>query len=158
MNRHEEQQHGTDSQPGYDYGPGGKVNLGNIPEELQALDRWVCWQHASRAGKLTKVPKNPKHPIRNAAVDDPSTWGTFEQAVKTYNRGRMRGIGLVLVADDDLMVFDLDHCRDTETGVVEEGAQNIIDRLNSYTEISPSGTGVHVFVRGKLPGLSLIHI
>ena len=64
----------------------------------------------------------------------------------------MRGIGLVLVADDDLMVFDLDHCRDAETGVIEEWATGIIDTLNSYTEVSPSGTGIHIFVRGSLPG------
>jgi primase-polymerase (primpol)-like protein len=152
VDQHHEQQHEGNGQPRHSYRPGDKVNLDAIPEELRKLGRWVCWQNDTRGGKLTKVPKDPKHPPRNAAVDDPMTWGTFEQAVKTYNHGRMRGIGLVLVAGDDLIVFDLDHCRDAETGVIEAWAMNIINTLSSYTEISPSGTGIHIFVRGSVPG------
>ena len=152
MDQHDEHEHEGDDQPGHDHVPGDKVNLDAIPEELRERKHWVCWQLDIRNGKPTKVPKDPKHPTRNAAVDDPSTWGTFEQAVKTYSHGRMRGIGLVLVADDNLIVFDLDHCREAETGVIEKWAMNIITTLGSYTEISPSGTGIHIFVRGSLPG------
>lgn len=141
-----------DDAPVPHYRQGCKVDLDAIPIELRELPRWLCWQQATREGRLTKIPKDPRHPTRNAAVDDPSTWGTFEQAVKTYERGRITGIGLVLVADDDLLVFDLDHCRDTQTGVIEEWAKGIVAKLDSYTEISPSGTGIHIFVRGKLPG------
>jgi putative DNA primase/helicase len=46
---------------------------------------------------------------------------------------------------------DLDGCRDKESGVIAPWAQRWIDSLNSYTEISPSETGVKIFVRGTLP-------
>jgi len=52
---------------------------------------------------------------------------------------------------DGLVGIDLDHCRDPETGAIEEWAQTIIDRLRCYAEGSPSGTGVHILCRGELP-------
>jgi hypothetical protein len=60
-------------------------------------------------------------------------------------------MGVVLTKSGPYTVIDLDHCRDPETGIIEPWAQEIIDRLASYTEISPSGTGVHIWVKGKLP-------
>src|SRR5262249_39547120 len=50
-----------------------------------------------------------------------------------------------------LVALDLDKCRDPETGEIEEWARNIIEALNTYTELSPSGRGIRLFVRGKLP-------
>lgn len=47
--------------------------------------------------------------------------------------------------------IDLDGCRDPETGAVAQWAQSIIDRFRTYTEVSPSGTGVKLFLRGKSP-------
>jgi hypothetical protein len=58
-------------------------------------------------GKRERV--GPKYPSRYAKSNDSTTWRTFEQAMRTYNRGRVSGIGLVLVTDDDLIVLDLDH-------------------------------------------------
>jgi putative DNA primase/helicase len=63
----------------------------------------------------------------------------------------MHGIGYVFSAEDPYTGIDLDKCRDPETGTIEEWAQEIIISLRSYTEISPSGRGVHIIVRGKLP-------
>ncbi|POG54425.1 hypothetical protein AUR65_015800 [Haloferax marisrubri] len=53
--------------------------------------------------------------------------------------------------DDPIVGVDLDDCRDPETGDVDDDAQDIIDRLDSYTEVSPSGTGYHVLIKGELP-------
>lgn len=61
------------------------------------------------------------------------------------------GLGFVFTADDAFVGVDLDGCRDPETGTLDEPAQSIVDRLDSYTEVSPSGTGVHVLVLGALP-------
>ena len=61
------------------------------------------------------------------------------------------GIGFVFTADDPFVGVDLDHCRDPETGEVEPWAQEIVDELDSYTEVSPSKTGLHSIVNGKLP-------
>ncbi|ELZ68779.1 hypothetical protein C457_10976 [Haloferax prahovense DSM 18310] len=64
---------------------------------------------------------------------------------------RADGIGFVFTQDDPIVGVDLDDCRDPETGDVDEDAQDIIERLDSYTEISPSGTGYHVLINGDLP-------
>jgi hypothetical protein len=61
------------------------------------------------------------------------------------------GIGFVFTPEDDLCGVDLDGCLDPATGEIEGWAQEIIEELNSYTEISPSGTGVHILVKGELP-------
>jgi len=47
--------------------------------------------------------------------------------------------------------IDLDKCRNPETGELEPEAQEIVRRMDSYTEVSPSGTGVHIYVIGTKP-------
>jgi putative DNA primase/helicase len=64
----------------------------------------------------------------------------------------MSGVGFVFTEDDPFAGIDLDKCRDSETGVVAPWAQKIVDALDSYTEVSPSGTGLHIFVKATLPG------
>lgn len=88
----------------------------------------------------------------NASSTDPTTWCSFEDAVDAYESGCGDGIGFVIAQDDPYTGIDLDNVRDKDTGVVTPAAQDIIDNIDSYTEVSPSGTGVHVFVRGALPG------
>jgi len=65
--------------------------------------------------------------------------------------GKADGVGFVFTDDDPIVGVDLDDCRDPETGEVDSEAQDIIERLDSYTEISPSGTGYHVLIEGELP-------
>ena len=57
----------------------------------------------------------------------------------------------MLTSDNGFVGVDLDHVRDPTTGETQEWAQDIVDRLDSYTEISPSGTGLRIFVHGALP-------
>src|ERR1039458_4379992 len=119
-----------------------------ITEELRTLPRWVNWQYRKRKAKLTKVPLDPRTG-KEASCDDTATWGTFEQALAALNRGKVDGVGFQL--GSPYVGIDLDKCRVPETGVIEPWAQEIIDELNSYTEISPSGQGVHVLAKGSLP-------
>jgi hypothetical protein len=63
---------------------------------------------------------------------------------------RYSGIGYVFTEDDPYTGIDLDKCCDSN-GNIDQWAQDIIDALNSYTEISPSGTGIHIIVKGTLP-------
>ena len=63
----------------------------------------------------------------------------------------MTGIGFVFTDSDPYTGVDIDNCRNPETGQIAEWAWEIIRALNSYTEVSPSGTGVHTIVCGKLP-------
>ena len=125
-----------------------KANLEGIPEELKRLARWVVWKVAERDGKPTKLPVNPKT-LALASAADESTWTTFEESVSAARQGRLKGIGFVLGAP--YTGIDLDYCRDAATGEIEPWAQEIVDRIGSYTEISPSGTGLHLIVRGTLP-------
>jgi primase-polymerase (primpol)-like protein len=58
----------------------------------------------------------------------------------------------VFTPGDDYCGVDLDGCLDPDTGDMEGWAREIIEELDSYTEVSPSGTGVHVLIRAALPG------
>ncbi len=125
----------------------------NIPEELKKVNQWVCWEHrqCQKTGKMSKIPIDPSTK-KKASTDNVNTWGSFEKALRCCKKNNLSGIGFVLSEDDDYMGIDLDNCRNPESGEFEPWAQEIITRMDSYTEISPSGRGVKIFVRGKLPG------
>ena len=122
-----------------------------IPDELRQCPQWVCWDWVYRAEKWTKVPLNPATGER-ADSTDRTTWGTFAQALGRYRGRRLAGVGFVFSPDDPYAGVDLDKCRDPATGDVAEWAREIVAALDSYTEVSPSGTGLKVIVRGALPG------
>ena len=104
-------------------------------------------------GTNEKIGKIPIDPITGlfAKTSDPTTWGSFENAVECFENNRLQGIGFVFSEDDSFVGIDLDDCISADNGEIEPHAKEIIDQLNSYTEISPSGKGVHVIVKGKLP-------
>lgn len=120
-----------------------------IPAELRALRQWTCWRRIQRPdGKVAKKPLQVSG--RSAKSTDPSTWNTFEACIAASHR--FDGIGFMFSAANGLVGVDLDHVRDPETGITEEWAREIIRELNSYTELSQSGTGWHIIVRGQLNG------
>lgn len=121
-----------------------------IPDSLTACAQWVCWAERERDGKPTKVPLDPRTSTY-ASVREPSTWETFEVAQRAAGGDDIDGVGFVFTDDDAFVGVDLDDCRDPETGRPESWARSIVDDLDSYTEVSPSGTGFHVYVRGSLP-------
>ena len=122
-----------------------------IPKELRALCQWVRWKVVEREGNPTKPPF---HAIRNGAAKstDPGTWSTYHEANNNRDRHGMAGIGFVFAADDPYTGVDLDHCRDPESGAIESWARKWVARLDSYTEVSPSGDGLHIIVRAGKPG------
>lgn len=124
--------------------------IGNIPAELRQIPQWVCWKaKPGKNGKIDKVPFDPKTG-RAASSTDPATWGVFEQAVATSkNGGGYAGIGFVLGGGPYVGV-DLDDCRNPKTGVIDTWAWEIVQKLNTYTEISPSGKGLRMFLKGEL--------
>jgi len=120
-----------------------------IPTELKNINAWVVWQYRpSKDGKWTKVPYQLDG-LTHASSTDPATWGTFGEALKRYESGGCDGVGFVLHDGCGYVGIDLDHCRND--GKIDLQALKIIEEVNSYTEISPSGTGVRIFVKGKLP-------
>jgi hypothetical protein len=120
-----------------------------IPDALRRLRQWVDWRYDYRKDKWTKPLSQPNGEC--AESDNPNTWGTFDEALAAYLQGGFDGIGFVVTGDDGLAGVDLDHCRDPETGAIEPWALRIVQALNSYTEVSPSGTGLRVFLWAKLP-------
>jgi KaiC/GvpD/RAD55 family RecA-like ATPase len=123
------------------------LNLDNIPTALQQLRQWFCWRNETRGDKPTKIPCQPSG--ANAKSDDPSTWTDFQTAAQSA--GRFSGIGFVFSSDDPYCGIDLDGCRDPHTGRVAEWARELILSLDSYAEVSPSQTGVKLWVIGKPP-------
>ena len=129
--------------------PPHAINLANIPAGLTDLDRWVNWDFRRRGGnpKWTKVPQLPNG--LPASIADPETWHDFDTVVAAATENS-RGIGFVFTGDG-IVGGDIDDCRDPATGQMQPWAVRLIELLNTYTEISPSSTGVKMFVRGRLP-------
>lgn len=134
-----------------------KVDGDAIPAELKRRThhkQWVCWRALpSKTGaKPRKVPYNPVG-RRNAQTDNPKSWNYWEDCWRSYlNRcPYYTGVGFVFRADDPYAGIDLDRCRDPETGEIHPAAQAILDSVKSYAEVSPSGGGVKIIVKGKLP-------
>jgi hypothetical protein len=122
------------------------LKLDGIPQELRALPRWVGWEYRYRKGDWTKVPINLMTNAE-AKTNDPSTWATFTEAERALSN--FDGIGFVFDGSEYVGI-DLDDCRDPETGELTPFAKRMLERFPTYTEISPSGTGIKLFARGKL--------
>ena len=121
----------------------------NIPQELKALDQWVLWKYEHRDGKRTKFPYDVKTKGKLASTTNPRTWASFKAVMEAYDNGDgFNGIGFVFTENDPFFGVDLD--KYIKDGVIEQKAQEIVDRFNSYTEITPSGTGLHIIGKGKL--------
>ena len=120
-----------------------------LPDDLLDRVQWVGWRKQTRGGDETKVPVDVNGGY--ASATDETTWTDFDEALAYAQEGNADGVGFVFTDNDPYVGVDLDTCRDSETGEIEDWAQMIIGRLDSYTEISPSGTGYHIIVRGELP-------
>jgi primase-polymerase (primpol)-like protein len=131
------------------------IDVSLIPERLADLKQWICWQETKRDRKATKVPIKPYHTngTPNASATETGHWRDLESALAFHESDRVRtdGIGFVFASATSIVGVDLDDCRDSTTGELTSWAQDIVDRLDSYTEVSPSGQGVHVIVEGELP-------
>jgi putative DNA primase/helicase len=123
------------------------VNILNIPSELRALSNWVVWKYETRDGKETKIPYDAKTG-RKAKANDSATWTTFEIAISTadvLSGNDYDGVGFEL-GGTDLAGVDFDSAINTD-GTVDPYALAILASLgNPYTEMSPSGNGLHAFV------------
>lgn len=120
-----------------------------IPKELQERKQWVCWRYEEKPGraKPTKVPYDPVTGA-HASTMNPDTWTDYKTAVK--EAGRFSGIGFVFTKNDPYIGIDLDHVLDKEKNFCYKDAEDIFERCESYTEISPSGTGIHIIAKGTL--------
>lgn len=122
-----------------------------IPLELKQLPHWVGWKYMQRPGEdhKRKVPINAMDG-QPAKSNDPTTWCDFDTACLGKERFGLDGIGFMF-SGDGIFGIDIDHCYDPETRELDPAAAEIIETVQSYTELSPSGTGIHILCKGALP-------
>ena len=127
----------------------------NIPPSLRSMPQWVCWRSVIRNERPTKEPIDPHNGLL-ARTNDPSTWSDFETAWQHFESSHtatgLSGIGFVFTADDPFAGVDMDDCLD-ESGDYIWGA-DIVSDFDTYIEVSPSGTGVKVFLQGSKPAFA----
>jgi RecA-family ATPase len=116
--------------------------------ELENLHQWVVWKREIRDGRPTKVPHRSCG-NRRASTTDAATWSTYAECARAFVSGHGDGVGFVFTGTPYTGV-DIDHCVDAD-GRPNDLAAEVVKSLASYTEISPSGDGLHIIARGDLP-------
>lgn len=119
-----------------------------IPKELQNLDQWVLWREETRGNSRTKIPKRlgKGRSLLNAKSNDPSHWDSFANVVSAYAAGKGDGIGFVFSESDPYIGIDLDNKKSEP--MLDASHMDWIEKLKTYAERSPSGTGYHLVLRG----------
>lgn len=125
----------------------------NIPVELlqQPWGVWIAEPRAGNAGKYNKAPRSPQSG-RKIGANDPSAFGTFEEAMRSYEQGGFTGVG-VLLTGNGIVGFDIDNASETfkqQPEVRRWVAEAIKNGI--YCELSPSATGLRLFTKGCLVG------
>jgi len=123
-----------------------------IPALLRKRDHWAVWRGEWNRAKN----KYDKHICQvggffQASPTDPAHWTSFEHAFAAYETGRYHGLAFALTLDDGIVGFDVDHARHPLNGAIPGFIRDLIAGLDTYTEISPSNTGLRAFAFGKLP-------
>ena len=123
------------------------------PKELMERKQWVNWRLIpdKDGGKDKKMPYDPITG-KCAASNNPVTWTDYATAADALERYGYTGLGFMFSKDDNLVGVDIDHCYDPATKFFNDTAKSIIARQQTYMEFSPSGTGIHLFFKGTIPG------
>jgi len=128
------------------------VDFNAIPMDLKKIPRFLLWKYTligeEGEQRWAKTPYQPNG--KWASSTNPDTWTDFLTAQQAYETGNFSGIGFVFTSDDNLVGIDIDDCRDIESGELNDLAQNILDNVEGYCEVSPSGTGIKIFTRANL--------
>jgi putative DNA primase/helicase len=121
-------------------------------EKYAADPRWVVWTYEQRGDKKTKPPYDPcrvREPKKNYAKnDDPDSWGTLAEARSAFQRlPWLEGYGFEFDGNGlgEVSAFDLDNCRKPQTSELHPWVQRLLERCNSYAEVTPSNTGIRIF-------------
>ena len=123
------------------------VRAESISEELRVRPQWVVWKAVG--DRPDKVPYSVRTGHR-ASSTDLLTWSTFQEALEAYENGEYAGLGFVFSSADPYTGIDVDDCVN-EDGEIALWAMEIVRYFDSYTELSVTGTGLHIIVRGEVP-------
>lgn len=125
-----------------------------IPEQLRAARRWAPWRAVwnEKKQKYEKIPHRASRPEYGLSNKNATGWVTFGEAMTAYRQHPhlFAGVGYLMTGAHGVTGVDLDHCRDPVTGQIDEWAAELVAKLDTYTEISPSGTGLHAMVAGDV--------
>ena len=127
----------------------------NVPQEMKEYDNWCCYSlvYDEKRGKDTKVPLNPKTGTK-AMSNNPKTWGSFQDALDGINKFGFSGLGFMF-SNSPFLGIDIDGVSEDIEKFNNGNTDNIIsefmESLETYTEYSPSGTGIHLIAKGDLP-------
>jgi hypothetical protein len=122
-----------------------------FPPELAARPQWVVWrlEKDAKGERDTKIPYNPRSGGK-ASSTNPDTWTSLDFAEKALRKHSYSGLGFMFTKEAGIVGVDIDHC--IVDGALNETAAAILEKLPpTYMEISPSGTGMHIFLRGVMP-------
>lgn len=122
-----------------------------FPKELTKLNNWCVWKYQKRNGKLTKVPFNAETG-EFAKSNDPNTWSDYETAI---NFTGADGVGFFF--EPPYLGIDIDNVEDDiyryrQGDKLDNIVSEFTEAFKTYTEVSPSGNGLHLIVKGKIPG------
>lgn len=117
------------------------IDADSFLQEFKQLPNWLLWRNEGRNGKRTKIPYSAHGGMGSST--DSATWSTYVEA--TALAANYDGLGFAIT--DGNVLIDLDDCRDPVTGTIDTWAQFIVDFLSCPAEISPSGTGLHIYVK-----------
>lgn len=122
-----------------------ETDFQNIPEELKAIPNWLNWKQETKPSGVgtTKVPY-VSGTKRRASYAESKDWSSYAKAVAASAL-----IGFVIIASLGYIAVDLDGCLNP-SGEPTEWAQQILDFCGSYAEITPSGNGLRIWVKGSL--------
>ena len=138
--------------------PGIEV-FNNIPDDFKSLPNWILWRYENINGAETKVPYNP-HTGRHANINEPLTWGSFDKCLSVLPESGMTGLGFVITPSCYLTCIDVDnpYKLNKDGSPKYDNPEQLLARqiavskaFNTYQEISPSGKGLHIWLRGSVP-------
>lgn len=117
-----------------------------LTKKYGKLAVWVNWKLEERKGKKTKIPLSLNG--RMASSTDPKTWATHEKVL-----AKSKNVGIVFTPEKTFLGIDVDHCL-VNGKLVHPQAEAIaflIENADTYTEVSPSGTGLHIYLALSKP-------
>jgi hypothetical protein len=133
-----------------------EVESGVFPQDLLDIAQWLAWK-PNDGRKIPRAPyENPDWPDKFVSAQDPDVWRDYETVVDWCDK--LDGYDLAFnirnrddYPDETFVLVDYDDARDPESGEVHPVVREHVERAASYADVSTSGTGVHIFCRGKLP-------
>jgi predicted P-loop ATPase len=129
-----------------------ETQIHNLPAALNPLvakDNWLVWKWERGRNPVNEEAHWTKRPYmtngRSGSSTDRSRWTSYAEAIAAVDR--FDGIGFCI--DEDIAAFDIDNCRNPETGGLHPWAQQLVDNAQSYTEVTISGTGIRIIGYGQ---------